>query len=120
TGPGRYEGLFDSGDPGSYVMSLKYHAPNPDGAGPALEGTTQAAVNRPFADEFRATQDNAALLRQVAEMTGGRILSVDPASAEADLWLHEGMEKPVSRRSIWLIAAIVGLGLFLLDVAIRR
>jgi uncharacterized membrane protein len=119
TGPGRYEGGFDSGDPGTFVMNLKYQAPNPDG-GPPLEGTTQAAVNRPFADEFRATQDNAALLRQVAEMTGGRVLSVDPASVEADLWMHEGIDKPVSRRSIWLIAAIIGLGLFLLDVAIRR
>ncbi len=119
TGPGRYEGSFESGGPGSYVMNLKYKAPNADGGEP-LEGSTQAAVNRPFADEFRATQDNAALLRQVAEMTGGRVLSVDPADPGADLWLHEGVDAPVSRRSIWLIAALVALGLFLLDVAIRR
>ncbi|MFG0286082.1 MAG: glutamine amidotransferase [Phycisphaerales bacterium JB039] len=119
TGPGRYEGGFESGDPGSYVLNLKYKAPNPDGGEP-LEGSTQAAVNRPFADEFRATQDNAALLRQVAEMTGGRVLEVDPAAPGADLWLHEGVDKPVSRRPIWLVAALIALGLFLMDVAIRR
>jgi Ca-activated chloride channel family protein len=72
-GMGRYEGRIDTRLPGTYVMSLNYAAPNPAG-GPPLEGSVQAAVTRPFADEFRALTDNAPLLRQVASMTGGRVL----------------------------------------------
>jgi hypothetical protein len=46
------------------------------------EGTVQAAITRPFADEFRALKDNSPLLRQIAEMTGGQVLPADPRDAE--------------------------------------
>jgi uncharacterized membrane protein len=115
-GPGRYEGSFKSDTPGSYMVSAKYAVPRPGGQ--AVEGTVQASVSRPFADEFRALKDNAALLRTVAAMTGGEELSGDPLSA--DLWRREGLEMPVAMRPIWLAVAMAAIGLFLLDVAVRR
>jgi hypothetical protein len=115
--PGRYEGAFKSDRPGAYVMSLQYRAPDEDGE--MQEGAVQAAVTRPFADEFRALQDNSALLRQVAEMTGGKVLAgVDPA--QADLWSREGLAMPVALTPIWLWVAAFGVATFLGDVAIRR
>lgn len=116
-GPGRYVGRFDSSDPGSYIVGLRYNAPGQNGGG-STEGSVQAAVTKPFTDEFRALEDNAGLLRQIADRTGGRVL---PAEAQqANLWLRDGLDMPVSRQPVFLLFAMIALGLFLLDVAVRR
>jgi uncharacterized membrane protein len=116
TGPGRYEGSFDSSDPGSYVVNLRYEAP---GATGALErGAVQASVVRSEGDERRALETNLPILQQVADLTGGRILSPDPT--QADLFRRDGLTPPVSLRPIWLLVAALATGLFLADVAIRR
>ncbi|MCC6660343.1 MAG: VWA domain-containing protein [Phycisphaerales bacterium] len=116
-GMGRYEGRIDTHAAGMYVTSLNYAAPNPAG-GPPLEGSVQAAITRPFADEFRSLTDNTPLLRQVAAMTGGRVLEGDPK--RDDLWRREGLTMPVALRSLWLAFALSGIAVFLLDVAVRR
>lgn len=115
-GPGRYEAVVDSADPGSYVLSVRYQLPQDEGA--PLEGSVQAAVTRPFADEFRALRSNTALLRQVAETTGGRVLPETPGGFE--LWTREGLQMPVATTSIWHTLAIIAIGVFLLDVGVRR
>ncbi|MEL7474290.1 MAG: VWA domain-containing protein, partial [Planctomycetota bacterium] len=115
--PGKYQGVFPTGEPGAYVAGIVYDAPNPDGEG-RLEGSVQAAITRPFADEYRALESNRALLRQVAEATGGRVLPEDPRGA--DLWNRETLEFPVASRPIWLLLAIIGIGVFLADVGVRR
>ncbi len=117
-GPGRFEALVDTPESGTYVMSMRYEAPPAVEGGQETEGSVQAAIIKPFADEFRALEDNAAVLRQVAQITGGRVLGEDPLTAE--LWSREGLTMPVSTRSIWLLVTLTGIGLFLLDVAIRR
>jgi uncharacterized membrane protein len=113
--PGKYDATIDSSVAGSYMLSFRYRAP---GEGEAREGTVQAAVTRPFADEYRSLQDNAALLIQVAKLTGGRVLSDDPRIA--DLWTRDGLTMPVAARPIWLAVALAAIVLFLLDVAVRR
>lgn len=116
-GPGRYVGRFDSADPGSYIVGLRYASPGTETLAPS-EGSVQAAITKPFTDEFRALEDNAGLLRQIAERTGGRVLEGDPQLA--NLWLRDGLERPVSRQSIYLLCAMLAMGLFLIDVAVRR
>ncbi|MFG0245094.1 MAG: VWA domain-containing protein [Phycisphaerales bacterium JB052] len=115
-GPGRYEAEFDSKDAGAYVLNLQYRAPGSDGN--LIEGSAQAAVTRPFADEFKALETNLPLLKQVASITGGRELPADPTLA--DLWSRDGLEMPVALTPAWLLFAIIGIGIFLLDVAVRR
>jgi len=114
-GPGLYQGRLRSDLPGSYVVNMAYRAAGADGR--IMEGSVQAAVTRPFADEFRALSDNAPLLRDVAALTGGRVLSWDDP---VDLWRREGLEMPVATRSIWLWLATIGVGVFVLDVGVRR
>ncbi|MCK6475485.1 MAG: glutamine amidotransferase [Phycisphaerales bacterium] len=119
-GPGRYEGRVRTAAAGSHVLSMRYAAPttSPDGASQVLEGTVQAAISKPFADEFRSMQDNSALLRQVAELTKGRVMTGD---ARADkLWARENLTMPVATRPIWMAAALTAIGLFVLDVGVRR
>jgi len=121
SGPGRYEGEFKSGGSGSYLVNLRYDAPksNADGTPAGVDsGTIQAAVSRPFADEHRALRDNAALLRQVAEVTGGRVLN--PASTTENLFNDEGLKMPVATTPIWLPLALAAIGVFLTDVGVRR
>ncbi len=117
-GPGRYQAALASTPPGSSVVSLRYAAPDPQAAAGVLEGTVQAAINRPFTDEYRSLEDNAPLLEQVAAMTGGRVLGTDPAKAE--LWRREGLTFPAPTTPIWLAVAVGAIGLFLADVGVRR
>ncbi|MCC6677838.1 MAG: hypothetical protein IT436_11890 [Phycisphaerales bacterium] len=116
-GPGRYEAITPTDKSGSYVLNVRYVAPGKDGGNP-IEGNVLASLNRPFADEFRALEDNSALLKQVAAMTGGRVLGDDPA--RSNLWLRDGLKMPVATRPIWLAVAMAGLALFLIDVGVRR
>ena len=116
-GPGRYEGDFDSSKPGSYVVNMQYRSPGKEGE--VFEGSAQAAVIRPFADEYKSLKTNLPLLQQVASITGGRVLDAgDPVGS--DLWTREGLTMPVALTPIWMLMAIVGIGIFLLDVAVRR
>lgn len=115
-GPGRYEGEFSTAEAGAYVLNLQYRAPSSEGD--LLEGSAQAAVTRPFADEFKALETNLPLLKQVASITGGRELPSDPTLA--DLWGRDGLEMPVSLTPAWLLFAIIGIAIFLIDVAVRR
>jgi len=116
-GPGVYEGSFDSKVAGSYVVSMRYAAPKSDGSG-VTEGSVQAAVTKPFADEFRALTDNTPLLQQIAAMTGGKVLEGD--AAKDLVWRPEGIKFPVATTPIWLVFALVGIGMFLMDVGVRR
>lgn len=117
-GRGRWEGGFDSALAGTYVLATRFAAPGVDG-GEGIRGVAQAAVTRPYADEFRALEDNAALLVQVAQMTGGRVL--DPGSpAGVDLFDRSGLTMPVATRAVWLPLLIGMIALFLVDVGVRR
>ncbi|MBX3361091.1 MAG: VWA domain-containing protein [Phycisphaeraceae bacterium] len=116
-GPGRYEARVPTEQAGTYLLGLRYAA-RPEESGPMIEGTVQAAITRPFADEFRAIRDNAPLLRQIAEMTGGKVLSSDPRQAE--LWRRDDISMPVATTPIWLTLAICSIALFLADVGVRR
>ncbi len=117
TGPGRYEGRFTSAGAGAYLVNLRYDAPRPDGAG--LEsGSAQVAITRTGADEYRTLHDNAPLLEQAAALTGGRVLGPDPT--KDDLFTRDGLTMPVALRPVWLATALAAIGLFLVDVAVRR
>ncbi|GIW73628.1 MAG: VWA domain-containing protein [Phycisphaerales bacterium] len=117
TGPGLYTGSVPTAQAGSYLLSLSYDAPGGDGQ--RLKGLVRAAIDRPFADEFRATQANEALLRRVAELTGGAVIEPD-ADGSPSPWRREGLEMPVTLTSAWLATAMLAIAAFLVDVGVRR
>lgn len=116
-GPGRYEGRVKTAGTGNFIASLRYRVPRGDGGAP-VEGSVSAAINRPFADEYRTLKDNVALLDQIRDKTGGVTLPRD--YTKADLWNRETLTFPVATRPIWLFVAALGIGVFLIDVAVRR
>ncbi len=115
-GPGRYRGEFEIGDEGAYLINVNYAA----GAEEESQGNLQAAVTVPYSQEYRAVSHNAALLRQLAEMTGGRVLSATSNPADVLLYDRAVLEVPRSPKAIWDLLAILAAILFLFDVASRR
>jgi len=116
TGPGRYRGQFRTGDAGAYLVNIAYAAGSGDGV---TQGTIQAAVTVPYPREFRTVKHNAALLHEVASLTGGRVLdAADPALV--NLFDRGFLEVPKSPQRVWDLLAILAASLLVLDVATRR
>lgn len=113
-GPGQYEAEFPARDAGSYMLNLVYRMGNgPD----ATAGSLQTGVSVAFSPEFRELSTNNALLHDLADRTGGRILGFEQATRVFDL---SDLKPAVSRRIIWEDLIRWMLLLFLLDVAVRR
>jgi hypothetical protein len=119
TGPGKYRGEFRTADAGAYLVNISYAMPSADNDGQPARGNMQAAVCVPYSREFKDVRDNAALLKELAALTGGREIRIGSPEL-ADLFYQEGLEVPVSPRQIWDLLAIIAASLFLLDVAARR
>jgi hypothetical protein len=73
----------------------------------------------PYPREFRATSHNAALLHELADRTGGRVLQIADEQS-VDLFDDTGLEVPRSPRPIWDLLAIIAAAWLVIDVAIRR
>ncbi|MHC5110228.1 MAG: VWA domain-containing protein [Planctomycetota bacterium] len=112
TAPGHYEAEFDAELSGQYLANIQ-----------ALDkgqprGVIRTGATMPFSPEFRDLTPNEPLLRQIADITGGRWL--DGSVEEANVFSHD--LPPTEARSPaweWVLAWLL-LPLFLLDVAVRR
>jgi uncharacterized membrane protein len=113
-GPGQYRGDFKAAGSGSYVVNLRHRRLGED----ATSQLTHTTVTIPFAPEFRDLTDNAPLLHQVSDITGGRVLDADPNQAE--LFDYAGVKFPETHLPLNRQLMLIWLALFLLDVAVRR
>lgn len=113
-GPGMYRAEFQAPTPGSYLVNLRYKKLGEKGK----TGIVQSAITVPYGVEFRDLSDNAALLREVAHVTGGRVLKPDPT--QADLFAKTGVKFPETAIPLTKPLILIWLVVFLLDVAVRR
>jgi hypothetical protein len=114
TGPGVYEGDFDARAAGSYIANFNYRI----GSGAqAVSGTLQTGLSVAYSPEFRELETNVALLRELADRTGGRMLASGEATAAFD---KAGLANAETRLPIWEYLIRWMLLLFLIDVAVRR
>jgi len=113
-GPGQYRANFQADQGGSFLVNLRYRRSGENQA----DQLVQSVVTVPFAPEFEDLTDNSALLAQVAEITGGRILNTDPK--KADLFSRAGLVKPQSALPLTIPLLLAWVVLFLADVAVRR
>jgi hypothetical protein len=113
TAPGRYETEIDATSPGNYVVALSPRRGNRRLA-PVIGGASQSA-----SPEFRRFRSNGALLEEIADMTGGRLLDVTRPEA-VDLFDRRGMVPSVAALPAWPSLLWLALGLLLLDIASRR
>jgi uncharacterized membrane protein len=117
-GPGRFTGEFEAAESGAYLANVAFARV---GASPeeARAGSVQAAVSVPYPAEYRAIRDNSAVLRAVAERTGGRVLRLQDA-ATWELFDRSDLGASRAARALWQLAAILAAVLIVLDVAWRR
>ncbi len=116
-GPGQYAGQFKVAEPGAYAVTLQTGIGGAETA--VAGGVAHAVVSVPFSQEFRAVKSDNALLRDLAEITGGRYLPRFNPQVDT-LFERAGLEFPVTLTDIWPLFAILSVGLFLLDVGVRR
>ena len=113
TGPGHYEAEFEVEKPGQYLTSLNAH----DADGRSL-GVIRTGLAVPFSPEYRALETNEALLRQLAQVSGGRWLT--QGAKQDDVFSHD-LPPSVAKLPAWeWVLKWLLLPLFLLDVAVRR
>jgi len=112
TGPGHYEAAFDADQAGQYLASVQVHEMG------QFRGTIRTGLSAPFSPEYRDLRANEALLRHVADITGGRWL--DLPARDARVFSHDLPPTEAKRPAWeWVIAWLL-LPVFLLDVAVRR
>jgi hypothetical protein len=76
-------------------------------------------VSVPYPRELSATRDDSALLRRIAEVSGGRVITLKDAST-VDFFDRSGLSMPEAAKRIWNVLAIVAAALLIIDVAARR
>lgn len=112
SGPGKYEAEFDAEQVGQYLANVHIFD-----RGKHI-GTLRTGLSAPFSPEYRDLKANEAVLRQIAEITAGRWLEMEPE--QADIFSHDLPPTEAKRPAWeWVISWLL-LPLFLLDVAVRR
>ena len=107
-GPGSYQGRVENPAPGTYLVQIS----GTQGNRPVIQETTALVV--PYSSEYRASQGNVALLRSIAALTGGQMIS-----AAADAFAHPD-ERVTTASEIGLPLLLLALLLLPLDIALRR
>lgn len=112
TGPGRYDGSFRADQVGTYIVNLV----QPGKQEGTEEGppTFRTGVAVSYSPEYRQFETNHALLKQVVEATGGRLLGRSDNVFEHNLPPTE-VSKP-----LWRGLLMAALCLFPFDVFVRR
>jgi len=113
SGPGVYTARVPARDKGNYVVALS-PTEGTERLAPVIGGTSRAA-----GPEFVALSSNIQRLRSIAEITGGRTLSLDQP-LDANLFDREGVEPGVAHLPLWETLLVWTLAVFLLDVGTRR
>ncbi|MBI5388467.1 MAG: VWA domain-containing protein [Verrucomicrobia bacterium] len=116
TGPGRYEARFASKEVGAYTVGLM------DFTGGSLQGMQRLGASVDYSPEFSTAEPNLNMLRRIAEIGGGKVLTVPGspfAGEDVNPFLHDRRKtfQPVELFEWLLKCAIL---LFPLDVGIRR
>ncbi len=108
TAPGHYEGTFQTDEIGTYLPIVSYT----DSKGAAR--TYSTAVTIPFSPEYRALSTNDVLLKQLSDLTGGKVIA-----PEVDVFRRD-FPAQASYSDIWQWVLAAACALFLLDVFLRR
>jgi uncharacterized membrane protein len=112
TGPGLYETEIDAKDAGNYIFMLNY-----TGAG-NQSGRIMGGFAQNVSPEMRDLSSNETLLTQIAERTGGRVIS--PFDNTVNLFSRAGLPTASSPLPVWDVLIPFLLALIIIDVAIRR
>ncbi len=118
TAPGHYEGYFTPKNTGSFIVNVQGEG----STGTATSGTTDQKVNltqtvgavAAYSPEYKQLGSNDALLKDIAGLTGGQVLT-DPAQA-----FRDDLRNTTHQQELWPWLLLLAILLFPLDIAARR
>ncbi|MHC5025750.1 MAG: VWA domain-containing protein [Planctomycetota bacterium] len=113
TAPGTFQTAVPASQPGNYIVALSPRR------GDELQPPTIGGASRASGPEYRYMRSNAALLRSIAQRTGGRDLGATPP-LEAALFDRGGEEPTRTLLPAWPPLLWMAIGLLLMDIAGRR
>lgn len=112
-GPGRYVSTAPADDAGPYIVIARPRQ-GPTRLTPLLTGVTV-----PMGSELERIEPNRALLEQIAELTGGRVLDIR-SPTPGELYERQGLVPRRASTPIWPTLLAWALLVYLLDVGTRR
>ncbi|MBI3892583.1 MAG: hypothetical protein HY303_13750, partial [Candidatus Wallbacteria bacterium] len=115
SGAGRYETWFPMEEEGAYRVGVFRQ----EGGSETRAGEAAAAL--PSLPEFRPAGVNRGLLERLAASTGGKVSdTADPADASAPVSPAAALALGEDATSLWPLAALLALVLFLTEIVCRR
>jgi len=113
TGPGQYQADIPVATAGSqpYTFALLR------GGGVDADAARRAGTRQlfyPYPDEYRSLPPDVDLLAALAAQTGGKV-----GASVAEIFADQG-DRGVARTPLWPWLAAIALGLYLLDIFVRR
>ncbi len=110
--PGRYEATFSPDAEGAYILSIQG---NSETNGLRLNQTTGWVMSYSAEYDRSKRGDGAALLRSLADLTGGRSMLDDTGAI-----FNHNLQANVAGTPIWPVLLLAALLLLPIDVAVRR
>jgi Mg-chelatase subunit ChlD len=111
SGAGRYEAKFPMREVGTYLVNVL------EMAGGQVRGAQPAGVSVNYSPEFKSDAPNLALLKRLAEMSGGRLLDPRVPGDNPFKLDRKPTFQPVD---LWPWLVKLAIVLFVFDVAVRR
>jgi hypothetical protein len=117
TAPGHYEGYFTPKNTGSFIVNVQGQSSTtgsttPDNQNINLTQTVGAVAA--YSPEYKQLGSNEALLKDIAGLTGGKVLT-DPSQA-----FRDDLRSTTHQQELWPWLMLLAILLFPLDIAIRR
>jgi Mg-chelatase subunit ChlD len=111
--PGRYEARVPLADYGAYTLRAELVRRDDEGTSTPV-AVSYGHISHPYPDEYAAFEPNLALMTQLAALGGGK------QDAPAQQLFDPAGQRVVRREPLWSKFLLVALGLFLLDLLMRR
>ena len=114
--PGVYSGVAQTLKPGTYRVGIEQRAPGTND----LVARSDEGLVIPYASEYavidNSSQAASAYLSDLAQLGGGKILSLSSSDA---VWTHD-IQAQRLRVALWPWLVLLAIILFPIDVAVRR
>ncbi len=114
TAPGHYEGYFTPRDTGSFIVNVQAGGKTGASADKPVNLTQTVGAVASYSPEYKQLGTNTALLEEIANLTGGKVLS-DPLQA-----FRNDLSRTTRSQELWPWLLLLAILLFPLDIGIRR